>query len=449
MGAFDLSNVALDVFSAVICLMMGAYVLASGEKEDAVGRYFVGICFANVLMSLADITSWLPVPPLGGFQYGIVVAGSFVYYASVVPIYLFFTGYITSYLARYISLSRAAVRCLLCAVIVVFILYLGCCIASLGNGMLFSVSFENGYARGPLFWVAQAVPLALHALNTAIILHALPHLSVRERVGFASYILVPAAADVLQTASFGIALLNPAIAIALLAIFMNIQSERKALLAQRDRELVEARADVMLSQIQPHFLYNTLAAIRELCLIRPVEAADVVTDFSVYLRANMASLSSRAPIPFERELEHVRTYLALEQRRFGDRLRTVFDVGTVDFSLPPLSLQVLVENAVRHGVTQLEEGGCVSVLVREDGEGVLIEVVDDGVGFDPAVLHGEDCSHVGLANVRTRVESLCGGSLDVESSPGRGTKATIRLPKRCSASGFDMGEGKGRKAWRS
>nr|WP_260620524.1 histidine kinase [Gordonibacter massiliensis (ex Traore et al. 2017)] len=185
----------------------------------------------------------------------------------------------------------------------------------------------------------------------------------------------------------------------------------------------------MLSQIQPHFLYNTLAAIRELCASDPAEAARTVTDFSSFLRENMASLTSKQPIPFERELRHTTTYLNLEQRRFGDRLRVEFDIASRDFELPPLAVQALVENAVRHGVSPREEGGCVRVSSRDDGDEHVVEVRDDGMGFDSAAAPDNERIHVGIQNVRVRLAEGCGGTLDVRSAPGEGTVAVIRIPR--------------------
>ncbi|OUO91101.1 hypothetical protein B5F40_04775 [Gordonibacter sp. An230] len=387
MGSLDLLNIGLDGYSALLCAVMGVHALI-GERgrRDGVSRCFAGICFANAVMALGDMTSWAPAPPLDKAGYALVVAGSFAYYAAVMPLYLFFTGYIVSYLKRRTQLAPAVRRVAPPLLGALFAAYLACCVASLWNGMLFSVTPEKGYARGDLFWVSQASVIALHLFNAVLVLRHFGCLTAAERLGFASYLVLPMAANAVQVASFGIALLNASITLALLIIFISIQSERKALLARRDQELAEARANIMLSQIQPHFLYNTLTAIRELCLIDPGEAARTVTDFSSYLRENMASLTSSRPIPFERELRHARTYLSLERQRFGERLRVEFDVATMAFCLPPLSLQALVENAVRHGVTKREEGG-MRAHRRAGGAGC---VRGGGGGRRRGVRHGAD-----------------------------------------------------------
>ena len=192
-------------------------------------------------------------------------------------------------------------------------------------------------------------------------------------------------------------------------------------------ELEQERARVMLSQIQPHFLYNSLGVIRELCYSDPAKAEEATVHFSQYLRKNMDSLTSDKPIPFSAELEHVKNYLALEQLRFGDALRVEYDIGETNFLLPPLTLQPIVENAVRHGIRKREDGGTVFISVRRAGNRFCIQVRDDGPGFDPGSLPAGDRVHIGISNVRRRL-GLLGGSLEVSSVPGEGTTITIFVP---------------------
>lgn len=427
----DLANVAIDVFSILLCAVLGLYALASDGFHDRISACFAGICFSNALMAAGDATSWMFALPISSLEYAIVLIGSFFFYAATAPLFLFFTAYIIAFLTR----KGARIRGYLGLSLVLFALYIAGCIASLfGEGFFFHVSPQAGYERGSFFTLAQVVPIALHLRNAALVIRHNALLNTRERLGFASYIVLPMIAEVIQVAVYGIALMNTFVAFAVLLVFLNIQSERKVLLTRREKELAEARAEIMLSQIQPHFLYNTLTAIRELCLADPHAAADAITDFSAYLRANMASLSSREPISFNRELDHVRTYLALEKRRFDGRLTVRYDIETTDFALPPLTLQVLVENAVRHGIAKRREGGNVSITARKDDTGVVVSVVDDGIGFDTTRLQGEGSGrHVGIANARMRLETLCNGTLEVDSAPGAGTVATIYLSKARNA----------------
>ena len=207
------------------------------------------------------------------------------------------------------------------------------------------------------------------------------------------------------------------------------QKLKQEKISELEGELVQKQISIMLSQIQPHFLYNTLSAIRELCLIDPKTASQTVEDFSIYLRGNLDSLSITNMIPFEKELKHVETYLALEKKRFAHKLNITHDITVRDFSLPALTLQLVVENAVRHGVTKRSKGGTVAVRTEETETGYMITVIDDGVGFDPGEKKQDGRSRVGIENVRSRLASMCGGTLDIRSKPGDGTTAVITIPK--------------------
>ena len=197
----------------------------------------------------------------------------------------------------------------------------------------------------------------------------------------------------------------------------------------QDKELAEKKIAIMLSQIQPHFLYNILGSIEWLCETNPQKAQEATDELARFLRGNMDSLQSTRVIPASRELEHVRCYLNLERIRFGAHLRVEYAIETSDFFLPALSLQPLVENAVRHGVTKREEGGTIWISARETEESYQVTIRDDGVGFDPVRVRGDGREHVGIENVRSRLTAQCGGTLCIASQEGVGTVAQVRIPK--------------------
>lgn len=151
--------------------------------------------------------------------------------------------------------------------------------------------------------------------------------------------------------------------------------------------------------------------------------------FAKYLRGNMDSLSLRTPISFERELDHLENYLAIERLRFP-KIQIQYNIGVRDFVLPALTIQPLVENAIRYGVTRTETGGgTVMVSSWEMEDAWYVSVQDDGVGFDPEQRQYDGRSHIGLTNTRQRIEAMCGGELTVRSVVGKGTTVLIRLPK--------------------
>ena len=204
-----------------------------------------------------------------------------------------------------------------------------------------------------------------------------------------------------------------------------IEAEKQAM----ELKLQESQISIMLSQIQPHFLYNTLNSIYQLCEINPMRARTLVNSFSEYLRNNLSSLEEPGLIPFATELSHINTYLDIEKVRFEDTLEIEYDIKCVDFSLPVLTVQPIVENAVKHGTSKKRGGGTVKISTDEDNENYIITVSDTGCGFDPTKPKDDGKRHVGIENVRQRLINMCGGTLKIESTAGVGTLATIIIPK--------------------
>ena len=186
------------------------------------------------------------------------------------------------------------------------------------------------------------------------------------------------------------------------------------------------RIRIMMSQIQPHFLYNTLSTIQVLCHSDPEKAADITGEFSAYLRQNLTSLDEPGLIPFWKELEHTKAYVKIEETRFPN-VHVKYDVQDSEFNLPPLTLQPMVENAIRHGV-RIRDEGIVEVITRKQDNCHELVIRDNGVGFNPAKIELIDKSHIGVRNVRNRIESMCGGTLAVDSRLDKGTTITIHIP---------------------
>ena len=204
-------------------------------------------------------------------------------------------------------------------------------------------------------------------------------------------------------------------------------AESEKQIAKQERALAESRISTMISQIRPHFIYNTLGSIEQLCELHPEAAAKLVHNFACYLRGNFSELDNHGPIHLSKELEHIKYYVSIEKVRFPD-MEIRFDLHTDDFLIPALSVQPLVENAIKHGLMKIEKGGTVVVSSYETDSCYCVSVTDNGAGFDTSVLL-DDQKHIGLRNIRGRLEAMCGGRLVVESTPGIGTKVEISIPK--------------------
>lgn len=222
------------------------------------------------------------------------------------------------------------------------------------------------------------------------------------------------------------AYLTLAIAMPLLYIHVNEFSQIK-----RDDELKQKNYEIMVSQIKPHFLFNSLAVIREIYQ-EDLEAGDqAITDFSQFLRYNIDSLSKERLTSFSDEIENVKRYLELQQLRFGDDLSVSYDLECMDFKVPTLSIQPIVENAVSHGVRKRKDhAGLVTITSKEFPDRYEVSIIDNGPGFDPdKVPKYTDRSHIGIENVRERLALSEHGELRIDSVIGQGTTATLVFPK--------------------
>ena len=208
-----------------------------------------------------------------------------------------------------------------------------------------------------------------------------------------------------------------------LAKAKELETEKVALNAQ----LAESRISTMMSQIRPHFIYNTLGSIEQLCELDPPKAGELVHNFAKYLRGNFGELDNTKPILMSQEMEHVHYYISIENVRFPD-MTFSFEMRSEDFRLPALTVQPIVENAIKHGLMKLEKGGSIRVISYETDTDYCITVEDDGVGFDTSKLLDEK-KHIGIRNIRDRLKVMVGGTLEIESTQGVGTKVLITIPK--------------------
>ncbi|KLN36487.1 sensor histidine kinase [Cellulosimicrobium cellulans] len=199
--------------------------------------------------------------------------------------------------------------------------------------------------------------------------------------------------------------------------------------------LAQAELRALRAQISPHFVYNALGAIASFISTDPERARDLVLDFADFTRYSFRGRGDFTTLADE--LRSIHSYVELERARFGERLAVTLQIAPESLTtvIPFLSVQPLVENAVRHGLEPRERGGTIVITARDEGTQTEITVEDDGVGMDPAVvrelLTSRGSEHVGLRNVDRRVRQLYGDdhALDIETAPGSGTLVRLRVPR--------------------
>ena len=418
------ANIALDIFGMILSCIPIVYLLGGGRFRHTLNRSFLGVCISNLFMTAGDLGDWLWQAPAERWQQNLLSASSVLFYVASAFVLYFFSLYIT----EYVGLSEKTGKKCRAAVAAVCGVQIFLAAASPLTGAFFYVT-ASGYHRGQWFMISQTVPLFCYVLFSVLVIRCRRRLKRRELFFFLLYIFVPLGCGAVQMFWRGIAIVNAGVALALLFIMVNIQFEHEIALKQQEKALAEQRIDIMLSQIQPHFLYNALGTIAHLCRVDPPRAGKATEEFAMFLRGNMDSLKHREPIPFEQELAHIKNYLYLEKQRFQERLQVVYDIQTADFRVPPLSLQPLVENAVRHGIFQRKEGGTIVIRTRRTEKEAVITVEDDGIGMEQSqnIPDLGAHAHIGIENVRERVRTMMGGDLEIESGAG-GTSVTLRIP---------------------
>lgn len=194
---------------------------------------------------------------------------------------------------------------------------------------------------------------------------------------------------------------------------------------KQQEEIARQRANIMVLQMRPHFIYNTMTSIYYLCEQDPQKAKKVTLDFTKYLRKNFTAIVSESTVPFHEELEHTRAYLAVEQAQFEDTLFVDYDTPHTNFRLPPLTLQPIVENAVKYGHDPDSDPLHITIQTRETEAGSEIIVEDDGPGFKAFDV---TTPHIALDNIRQRLEMMCGGKITITERDGGGTAVKIMIP---------------------
>lgn len=216
--------------------------------------------------------------------------------------------------------------------------------------------------------------------------------------------------------------LNQALVITILLLYLFYHLQ---LAEEYEKEKIQKQElQLMISQIQPHFFFNTITAIQTLCEIDPEQASETLGNFALYMRQNMMTQKAKT-IPFEQELEHVKAYTDIEMVRFHN-VEILYDLQVTDFEIAALSIQPLVENAIKYGI-RAREHGVVNISTRKAPESIVVTIKDNGVGFDTKIIDTLDETHVGIYNVRSRLKMIQNANVKI-SSCSEGTTVTITIP---------------------
>ena len=412
-------NIALDVFAFIIMLIIFLSCFEERiKKESRSNSYLLTMC-SIMLALVADTVGWIGEgkPELATLTViGNVLATCAGYFAI-----FFFIMYLREELfktnrAMSVVIALVAVLCAISIIIVV---------VNAWHQAAFRVDIQGHYIHEnsyiSMLGYLQFPMVAL--LVTVLMMICARTVGVRERLYYICYLFFPTVALILDYVIHGLSLTYVGMTVSAVIIYANIHMKKR-------RVIAEQRTALMMSQINPHFMYNTLTTIASLCEIEPKAAKALTVEFSSFLRQNLDTLNTVGLIPFEQELRHVGCYLKIEKARFKDNVNVIYSIGSKDFEIPALTVQPLVENAIKHGITKKQGGGTVKISTFRGDGCYVIEIIDDGVGFNCEQKLSDERSHIGINNVRARLKDMCGGKLEIKSMEGVGTRATVTIPDK-------------------
>ena len=412
-------NIALNLFGAFVMLILFFSCLFERLKKESTSNSFLLMMGAILCALITDTLAWAAEGHLALARLSVI--GNTASFCVCYAVIFFFILYMRENLLQRTRAVRVLVA--LFGILCVASMILVSVNAYLGISYEIDAHGHYVYAQS-LFAVISHFAFPMLALLTTVLIVLLAKRGApMTRICYLIYIFFPILGYLLDYVIHGISLTYVGMVVSTLIIYTQIYLQKRTVIAEQKNAL-------LMSQINPHFTYNTLSAIASLCDIDPKQAKALTMDFSSFLRNNLENLSSTEPITFEQELRHIECYLKIERARFGDKLRVEYHIQTDNFYLPALTVQPLVENAVRHGVTKKSGGGTVTVVAYQTKHAYTVEVRDNGVGFSPDELPKDGRLHVGLENVRERLHARCGGRLTVQSEKGVGTCVTIEIPKK-------------------
>ncbi len=425
MNTTQIINLTFQICGTAISLSLLIGLAATKLQASRADGDFSLLLIINIIILASDAFTILIHGKTGAVFYVSVRVVNFVYFMAQIMQIVIFVQYQQHFIEekfhRTVSKSflHAAYACAAGTLLILLI--------NLFHPILYSFDSSNVYHRMPFFAMITVLVILVGMDGFLMLLKNGRNLSATEWITFFFIYLFPTLFAVINTLFYGIILSEIGTTLAILFIYLLVQSLRGRYVAEQENERLKSQTAVMLSQVQPHFLFNALNTIDYLCIQNPKEAEKAVSHLAAFLRNNLDSVSLATPVPFTKEIEHVKNYLYIEHLRFP-HIRIEFDLQEEDFLLPPLSVQPMVENAIKHGLRSVRQNARLVISSRSEADCWQVTIQDNGIGFDEKNIPNEGRQHIGIKSVRQRLALMCGGTLQIDSGKG-GTTVTMRVPK--------------------
>lgn len=415
-------NIGLLAFSSLVTMFLFFGTVTDQKRKRPFMRHFSYLLLTNIIMQVAEIGVCIFD---GSNQRELLYLSLFLSYGGGAVLITIYTYCLTSFIRENATVTYRLANIVGVVCAVYFVLTL----TSPFTGAIFTIDAGGYYRDGT--W--KAVSFLLDPIIMIVVIIMILKYRKNLKAEGILYLVSISVLSIPTMILWDVWYPEPEyvmVTLYFVLVFILFHKELTTQLVKKEKEMAESKITTMINQIQPHFIFNSLSTIKFLVKKDQMEAIEAIDEFSDYLRGSMDSLTRNCGVPFSEELELVNHYLYMEKKRFGDKIHIEYDIQMDGFLVPALSVQPIVENAVKHGIRAQLKGGTIKIATKEDAKHFIIQITDDGAGFDPQAKKEDGKSHVGIANVQKRLALMCEGTLEIESAPGKGCQVTIRIPKR-------------------
>ena len=407
-----------------IALLITAFDKIRRKCLSTASRRYVGALFSGTVMSFCSGVFYLAPFNHQTILLAILEVMIIVCFYSA---YVFCCSYIITYLqdihqtvSWHVFYAAVAISC------ISILMWIGTAV----HPYIFDFA-QKKYVSFTMFWLGSIPALIVELMVFWLLLRYRKAIGRQTTFWFSFLIFFPWTANAVEYFIHGLNLRSPFLMISLLIIYVIIHVELDKKVQEQQEIILQGRLKLTIERIKPHYIYNVLSSIYYLCDSDPKKAQSAIGLFSDYLRSTFSTLDRNENVPFEWELDLVRNYIGLEQMRFSRPFHVSYQVEATNFLLPPLSLQVIVENAIKHGLKDRDQTGEILISSTEEKDDYHVLVKDNGSGFDTDIFFRNN-PNTALSNIRDRLAIQCGGSMIVTSTPGNGTTVELLIPKEAA-----------------
>ena len=417
---------SVELWGAFFCLI-ATVIIGISRNFDKKGSFrLIALMMNSVILMVSDALSWLFRGNPGETGYYVVRIANFA---------AFFFGFLTMPLvAEYIThiiKKRSGIEGIYWKYIEWALFGIGSIllIANTFKEFIYTFDIRNTYYRLEFGMLPGVLAFTGIVITFGVVLEYLEYLRTFEKIATLIYLILPIIAVVIQSFRYGVSFTYFSLVLSTLALFISFEVNYVRYNTEKERKLAEERIRLFNRQIQPHFIFNSLSVIKHLIRKSPEDAVNTLEEFAGYLRSSTDLMNKDECVRIEKELNLVKHYTYMQKKRFGDNIKFIFDISDIDFSIPPFAVQTMVENALEHGIRAGGiEKGVITVKTYQNGNTHIVEIADNGVGFDTGILEDDlPEEHVGIKNTTARLSLMCNGTVDIKSEAGKGTVVTMKV----------------------